>query len=80
MIHQNGTRQKYEVHRKVVQLLLVHFFSVQDLVVAAEDIAVPTPNIEVNTDGRPVISFYAQISAQTFLSVDDVTMAIQVNA
>ena len=58
----------------------VYNFSVQDLVVAAKDIAVPTPNIVINADGRPVISFYAQISSQAFLSVDDVTTAVQVNA
>ena len=67
-----------------MQEVFVHYYhiiltySVTNLTVEPQDIAIPTSMIANNAAGRPVITFYVQLSSMSFLAASDLSMAIQV--
>jgi hypothetical protein len=48
------------------------------VIVQPQDVAIPIGTTGVNSEGRPVVSFYVQLGIDAFVSSAVVTMAIQV--
>ena len=54
------------------------FNSSSNVTVSPQDIAIPVSNITNGTDGRPILTFYAQLSSDTVMSSDVLTAAVEV--
>ena len=53
-------------------------YSITNLTVEPQDVAIPNSMIDNDAAGRPVITFYVQLNTTTFLAAADLLMAIQV--
>lgn len=53
-------------------------YRIAGVTVQPQNVAIPTSMITVNSDGRPVFSFYVQFDNDTFVSSAVVKIAIQV--
>ena len=51
-----------------------------NVTVRSQHIAIPMSNIINSTDGRPVLTFYAQLNSETVVSSNVLMMAVEVRA
>ena len=62
----------------IARFYVLHFHSSSNVIVSPQDIAIPVSSVTNGTDGRPVLSFYAQLSADTVVSSSVLMMAVEV--
>lgn len=56
----------------------VFTYSSSNITVKPQDIAIPTSNITSNSDGRPVLLFYAQLDSERVVSANVLMRAVEV--
>ena len=55
-----------------------YVYRLMGLTVEPQNIAVPVTLITVNSDGKPVLTFYVQLNSTTFVTAATVSMAVEV--
>ena len=60
--------------------MCTYVYSSLNITVRPEHIAIPMRNITNGTDGRPILTFYAQVNSETVVSSNVLMMSVKVRS